>query len=101
MLTGGQRDRKFFKLFWQAHERRSSYANAFLDALEAKIQDVIHILRLAKVGTRDELGLLGSRGGCIGQDGIADLDPYLANFAILEDVDDETDLAMSSVAGLP
>jgi hypothetical protein len=101
MMTGGQRDRKFFKLFWQAHGRRSSYANAFFGGLEAKIQDVVHILRLAEIGPRDELGLLGSRSGGVSQDGVTNLYPYLANFAIRKYVDNKTNLAMSSVAGLP
>jgi len=58
-------------------------------------------LRLAQVGTCDELGLLGSRAGGFSQDGVAEFDSYLANFAIWKHVDDETDLAVSSVAGLP
>jgi hypothetical protein len=92
---------EILQLFWQAHGQRSSYANAFSEGLEAKIQNVIHILRFAKIGTRDELGLLGSRSGRVSQNGVAYLYPYLADFAVFEDVDDETDLAMSSVAGLP
>jgi hypothetical protein len=92
---------EILQLFWQAHGQRSSYANAFFEGLEAKIQDVIHISRFAEVGTRDELGLLGSRSGRFGQDGVADLYSYLPNFAVREHVDNETDLAVSSVTGLP
>jgi hypothetical protein len=69
--------------------------------LEVKIEDVIHILRFAKVGACYEFGLLGYRGGRIGQDGVADLYPYVPNFAVWKYVDNETNLAMSSMAGLP
>jgi hypothetical protein len=69
--------------------------------LEAKIQDVVHILRLAEIGTCDELGLLGSRSGGVSQDGVTNLYPYLSNFAIREYVDNQTNLAVSSMAGLP
>jgi hypothetical protein len=101
-LDDDRRTKRFENLqrFRQAHVWRRSYANAFFRALEAKIQDVIHILRFAEVGTCDELRLLGSRSGHICEDGVAELYPYLANFAILAYVDNETNLAVISVAGL-
>ena len=58
-------------------------------------------MRLAEIGTCDELSLLGSRGSRLGQDRVAELYPYFANFSIWEYVDDEADLAVSSVTGLP
>jgi hypothetical protein len=45
---------------------------------------------------------LCSGSGGVGQRGIiADLYPDVAYFAVLKDIDDETDLAVGSVAGLP
>jgi hypothetical protein len=52
-------------------------------SLEAEIQHKVHTLRFAKERARHELGLLSYFGGCVSQCGLPELNPDIANFAVL------------------
>jgi hypothetical protein len=69
--------------------------------LEAQGEDVIHQDRFAEEIAGSELRLLNGCGGCVDEDGIADFSADVAGFTVFEDIDDEPDLAMTTVAGLP
>ena len=64
-------------------------------------QDIVHHCRFAEIGAGNELSLLRGCGRGINQNRIPEFGPNIARLAVLEYVDNEPYLAMTSVAGLP
>jgi hypothetical protein len=69
--------------------------------LEAKGYDVVHLDGLTEEVSGGELGLLDGESCCVDEDGVTEFGADVAGFAGFEDIDDEADLAVGSVAGLP
>jgi hypothetical protein len=68
--------------------------------LEAQGDDVVHQDRLAEEISGGELSLLNGKGGSIDKDCVAYFGADVTGFAILENIDDEPDFAVASVAWL-
>jgi hypothetical protein len=71
------------------------------DCLEAQGDDVVHEDRLAEEISGGELSLLNGQSGGVDEDCVAYFSADVTGFAILENVDDEPDLAVASMAWLP
>jgi hypothetical protein len=79
--------------------QRAMRASGRPSLLKVQGQHVVHHGWFAKIGARDELGLLGGGGGSIDQNVISQFSPDVSWFSVFENIDDQPDLAVVTVTG--